>query len=108
MNEEEECQHEPKKKVIEIVRKKEQIIERGPKVPKKKKVIVLRKVHQGENYVHKEEIPVSIGIPQYYNELRQTPAEQPSPQKSPVPEPEENNEEEQILENVQVDPVPDQ
>ena len=55
---------------IEIVRKKEPVVERGPKVPQKQKVIVLRKVHKGEDYTKKEEIPVSIGIPQYYEDLQ--------------------------------------
>ena len=57
-------------KHIEIVKKKEAVVERGPKKPQKLKVIVLRKVRQGEEFVKKEEIPVSIGIPQYYEDLQ--------------------------------------
>ena len=57
-------------KHIEIVRKKEAVVERGPKVPQKQKVIVLRRVHKDEEYTKKEEIPVSIGIPQYYQDLQ--------------------------------------
>ncbi|EAY19041.1 Adenylate kinase family protein [Trichomonas vaginalis G3] len=61
---------------IEIVRKKEAVVERGPKVPQKQKVIVLRRVRPGEEYTKKEEIPVSIGIPEYYKELQTAQAEQ--------------------------------
>lgn len=60
---------------IEIVRKKEAVVERGPKVPQKQKVIVLRRVRPGEEYTKKEEIPVSIGIPEYYKELQAAQAE---------------------------------
>lgn len=54
-----------------VVRKKEKVVERGPREPTKQKVVVLRRVHDGEDYVHKTEIPISIGIPEYFTELRQ-------------------------------------
>ena len=57
-------------KKVQIVRKKAQVVERGPKQPVKHKVVVLRKVRDGEEFVKKTEIPVSIGIPQYFQELR--------------------------------------
>ena len=59
------------KRIVKVVRKKEQVVERGPKEPVKQKVVVLRRAHDGEEYVHKNEIPVSIGIPEYFTELKQ-------------------------------------
>lgn len=55
---------------IEVVRKKAPVVERGPHVPQKQKVVVLRRVRENEEYIHKDEIPVSIGIPRYFNELK--------------------------------------
>ena len=57
-------------KKIEVIRKKETDLENGPKIPQKKKVLVLRKAKQGENYIQKDEIPVSIGIEEYYNQMK--------------------------------------
>lgn len=66
-----EEEKKPKKRVVQVIRKKEPVVDNGPKVPKKQKVIILRKVRDNEDYVHKEEIPVSIGIPEYFNELKE-------------------------------------
>lgn len=59
-----------KSKKVEIVRKKAPVIERGPKQPVKQKVVVLRKVREGEEFSKEQEIPVSIGIPKYFQELK--------------------------------------
>ena len=59
------------KRIVQVIRKKEPVVDRGPKTPPRQKVIVLRKAHEGEKYVKKEEIPVSIGIPEYFTELRE-------------------------------------
>jgi adenylate kinase family enzyme len=59
------------KRIIRVVRRKSPVIDRGPKCPTTQKVVVLRRVRDGESYVHKEEIPVSIGIPEYFAELRE-------------------------------------
>jgi adenylate kinase family enzyme len=59
------------KRIVRVVRRKAPVVDRGPKDPTKQKVIVLRRVREDEEYVRKEEIPVSIGIPEYYKELRE-------------------------------------
>jgi hypothetical protein len=58
------------KRIIRVVRKKAPVVDRGPHDPTKQKVIVLRRVREGEDYMHREEIPVSIGIPAYFAELK--------------------------------------
>lgn len=67
----EEEEKKPKKRIVQVIRKRQPVVDNGPKVPKKQKVVILRKVRDNEEYVHKEEIPVSIGIPEYFNELRE-------------------------------------
>jgi hypothetical protein len=47
------------------------VIDDGPKDSTKQKVIVLRRVREDENYVHKEEIFVCIAIPTSFVELRE-------------------------------------
>lgn len=59
------------KRIVKVVRKKAPVVDRGPKEPPKQKVVVLRRAKDGEEYLHKDEIPVSIGIPEYFEELRQ-------------------------------------
>lgn len=59
-----------KKRTVQIIRKKQQVIEKGPREPQKQKVIVLRRARENEEYVKREEIPVSIGIPEYFTELQ--------------------------------------
>jgi len=58
-------------KTVEVIRKREENADSGPKQPQKKKVIVLRKAKENEEFVKKGEIPVSIGIPEYYREMKQ-------------------------------------
>jgi hypothetical protein len=58
-------------RTVRVVRKKPTVVDRGPRDPTKQRVVVLRRVREGEDYVHKEEIPVSIGIPEYFTELKQ-------------------------------------
>ncbi|KAH0786526.1 Adenylate kinase family protein [Histomonas meleagridis] len=60
----------PPKRVIKVVRKKTPV-ERTPRIPTKQKVIILRRVKDGEEYVHREEIPASIGLPEYYSEMEE-------------------------------------
>lgn len=67
----EEEEKRVKKRIVQVVRKKQPVVDKGPRVPTKQKVVILRKVRDNEDYVHKEEIPVSIGIPEYFNELKE-------------------------------------
>ncbi|KAK8847801.1 hypothetical protein M9Y10_018833 [Tritrichomonas musculus] len=67
----EEEEKRVKKRIVRVVRKKQPVVDKGPRVPTKQKVVILRKVRDNEDYVHKEEIPVSIGIPEYFNELKE-------------------------------------
>lgn len=59
-----------KVRIVDVIREKVKVVEKEPETPKKQKVIVLRKVKPNEKYVQKDEIPVSIGIPQYYYDLQ--------------------------------------
>lgn len=67
----EEEEKKPKKRIVQVIRKREPVVDKGPKVPKKQKVVILRRVRDNEEYTRKEEIPVSIGIPEYFTELRE-------------------------------------
>jgi adenylate kinase family enzyme len=58
------------KRLVRVVRHKPVIVDRAQKDPTKQRVAVLRRLREGETYVHKDEIPVSIGIPEYCTELR--------------------------------------
>jgi hypothetical protein len=57
-------------RIVRVVQKKVHVVDRGPHDSTKQKVIVLRRVRDGEDFGHRDEIPVSIGIPTYFAELK--------------------------------------
>ena len=60
----------PPKRVVKVVRKKTPV-ERSPRAPTKQKVIILHRVNDGEDYIHREEMPASIGLPEYFSEMEE-------------------------------------
>lgn len=72
-------------KKIEVYKRKEEVKERGPKQKARVKAVVLRKIPRTGDFVQGEEMPASIGIPKYFDELeRSRPIPPPSPKKAVI------------------------